>query len=322
MWPRSHIPDALRLVIYAIFFYTIFTLYGSIPLNHIHSLYSAVRSFSARIRDLLKYRMATKNMDAKYPDATEEDIRGMGGESCVICREEMVPGSGRVPGRREGPNDTPKKLGCGHVFHFHCLRSWLERQQSCPTWYELRVETSLCRFDKLTRMRLSSPVVVRYSLLLDLPDRHSRLQEASHQHLLLGLYRELPVPLDLPPRYQESSCRLGLLDLRQIFPVPNVLLTARLDSGRPLSESRLRGDGQEPKLLNLQAWVQGHQYRGRLSLLQLLYRVKRHKCLGLWADLVRTVPAGRAPKRGPIRFSLSSAQRGTTCRRRIRPLLS
>jgi hypothetical protein len=132
---RPWVQDALRLVIYAVFFYTIFTLYGSIPLNHIHSLYSAVRSFSARIRDLLKYRMATKNMDAKYPDATEEDIRGMGGESCVICREEMVPGSGRVPDRREGPNDTPKKLGCGHVFHFHCLRSWLERQQSCPTWY-------------------------------------------------------------------------------------------------------------------------------------------------------------------------------------------
>lgn len=135
-WLNSlvHIADALRLVIYAVFFYSLFTLYGSIPLNHIHSLYSAVRSFSARLRDLLKYRMATKNMDAKYPDATEEDIRGMGGESCVICREEMIPGSGRVPGRREGPNDTPKKLGCGHVFHFHCLRSWLERQQSCPTW--------------------------------------------------------------------------------------------------------------------------------------------------------------------------------------------
>lgn len=35
----------------------------------------------------------------------------------------------------DGPNETPKKLVCGHVFHFHCLRSWLERQQSCPTWY-------------------------------------------------------------------------------------------------------------------------------------------------------------------------------------------
>jgi E3 ubiquitin-protein ligase synoviolin len=33
-----------------------------------------------------------------------------------------------------GPNETPKKLPCGHTFHCHCLRSWLERQQSCPTW--------------------------------------------------------------------------------------------------------------------------------------------------------------------------------------------
>ncbi len=30
-------------------------------------------------------------------------------------------------------NVTPKKLSCGHIFHFRCLRSWLERQQSCPT---------------------------------------------------------------------------------------------------------------------------------------------------------------------------------------------
>lgn len=26
-----------------------------------------------------------------------------------------------------------KKLPCGHLFHVHCLRSWLERQQTCPT---------------------------------------------------------------------------------------------------------------------------------------------------------------------------------------------
>ena len=32
---------------------------------------------------------------------------------------------------------TPKKLPCGHIFHFQCLRSWLERQQSCPTWFVL-----------------------------------------------------------------------------------------------------------------------------------------------------------------------------------------
>ena len=26
-----------------------------------------------------------------------------------------------------------KKLPCSHSFHLHCLRSWLERQQACPT---------------------------------------------------------------------------------------------------------------------------------------------------------------------------------------------
>lgn len=28
---------------------------------------------------------------------------------------------------------TAKKLRCGHIFHVHCLRSWLERQNTCPT---------------------------------------------------------------------------------------------------------------------------------------------------------------------------------------------
>lgn len=38
--------------------------------------------------------------------------------TCIICREEMT---------------TAKKLICGHLFHVHCLRSWLERQHRCPT---------------------------------------------------------------------------------------------------------------------------------------------------------------------------------------------
>jgi E3 ubiquitin-protein ligase synoviolin len=75
-------------------------------------------------------------MDERYPDATEEEVGRLGGGSCVICREEMVAketreraaaSEGETAGRREGPNETPKKLACGHVFHFHCLRSWLER---------------------------------------------------------------------------------------------------------------------------------------------------------------------------------------------------
>ena len=38
--------------------------------------------------------------------------------TCIICREEMT---------------TAKKLICGHLFHVNCLRSWLERQHTCPT---------------------------------------------------------------------------------------------------------------------------------------------------------------------------------------------
>lgn len=26
-----------------------------------------------------------------------------------------------------------KKLPCGHIFHTSCLRSWFQRQQTCPT---------------------------------------------------------------------------------------------------------------------------------------------------------------------------------------------
>ena len=74
-------------------------------------------------------------MDALYPDATVEEMERLGDKTCIICREELVirpPGENR--GGDGGPNDTPKKLVCGHIFHFYCLRSWLERQQSCPTW--------------------------------------------------------------------------------------------------------------------------------------------------------------------------------------------
>lgn len=29
--------------------------------------------------------------------------------------------------------NSSKKLPCGHIFHTSCLRSWFQRQQTCPT---------------------------------------------------------------------------------------------------------------------------------------------------------------------------------------------
>ncbi|EYB81807.1 hypothetical protein Y032_0373g167 [Ancylostoma ceylanicum] len=55
-----------------------------------------------------------------FPVVSAEDLSAMDA-TCIICRDEMTPES------------TPKRLPCGHVFHTHCLRSWFQRQQTCPT---------------------------------------------------------------------------------------------------------------------------------------------------------------------------------------------
>ncbi|KAF9484482.1 hypothetical protein BDN70DRAFT_872509 [Pholiota conissans] len=125
--------DFLKLTTYLIFFIIIITFYG-LPLNILRDVYITARSFVTRLRALHRYQTATRNMDQRYPNATEEELSAMSDRTCIICREEMVSSGGQeASGPVEGPNTTPKKLPCGHIFHFHCLRSWLERQQSCPT---------------------------------------------------------------------------------------------------------------------------------------------------------------------------------------------
>ncbi|KAJ3173980.1 E3 ubiquitin-protein ligase hrd1 [Geranomyces variabilis] len=162
--------DFEKLVTYFCFF-GIVVYYYSLPLHILRDLYMTLRSFVNRCRDLVQYRRATANMNERYPDATPEELAATD-RVCIICREEMESGGGRaaadqtaagaaaagvgaaaagagagagapapaapaaahaVPPRPPGHPDTPKKLHCGHIFHFHCLRSWLERQQSCPT---------------------------------------------------------------------------------------------------------------------------------------------------------------------------------------------
>lgn len=140
--------DFLKLMTYVTFFALILSFYG-LPLNIIRDVFLTARSFFGRVRDFIKYRAATKNMDTRFPDATRQDLSTMSDGTCIICREDMMarsqdeaddageatsmPGAGSRGEPGGGLNETPKKLPCGHIFHFHCLRSWLERQQSCPT---------------------------------------------------------------------------------------------------------------------------------------------------------------------------------------------
>ncbi|KAG5636360.1 hypothetical protein H0H81_008308 [Sphagnurus paluster] len=128
--------DFLKLTTYLVFFTVIITFYG-LPLNIVRDVYITARSFITRLRALHRYQTATRNMDERYPNATADELSSMSDRTCIICREEMIlPEAGvnvQAPAGPDGPNVTPKKLPCGHIFHFHCLRSWLERQQSCPT---------------------------------------------------------------------------------------------------------------------------------------------------------------------------------------------
>nr|CAD1826624.1 unnamed protein product [Ananas comosus var. bracteatus] len=102
--------DLLHLSLYIFFFLVIFVNYG-IPLHLIRELYETFRNFRIRIADYIRYRKITSNMNERFPDATPEELNASDA-TCIICREEMV---------------TAKKLLCGHLFHVHCLRSWLER---------------------------------------------------------------------------------------------------------------------------------------------------------------------------------------------------
>ncbi|PIA45129.1 hypothetical protein AQUCO_01700578v1 [Aquilegia coerulea] len=110
------IRDLLHLSMYLCFFLVIFMNYG-VPLHLIRELYETFRNFKVRVSDYVRYRKITSNMNERFPDATPEELNA-GDATCIICREEMV---------------TAKKLICGHLFHVHCLRSWLERQNTCPT---------------------------------------------------------------------------------------------------------------------------------------------------------------------------------------------
>ena len=120
-------------------------MFYGMPIHIIRDVALTIRSFYKRITDFVRYRQATRDMNARYPDANAEEVARE--DVCIICREDMRPWQAQTTadadrqGAQHNNNGTvtvderlrPKKLPCGHILHFSCLRSWLERQQNCPT---------------------------------------------------------------------------------------------------------------------------------------------------------------------------------------------
>lgn len=114
----------VKVVLYVVFIGIMIRIY-TLPLFAVRPMYLTMRAFKKAFNDVILSRRAINNMNMYYPDATEEELRNTD-NVCIICREEM-----------QAP--STKKLPCGHIFHKNCLRSWFQRQQTCPT----------CRLDVL-----------------------------------------------------------------------------------------------------------------------------------------------------------------------------
>ncbi|CAK9813506.1 E3 ubiquitin-protein ligase HRD1 [Anthophora quadrimaculata] len=107
----------LKVILYVAFVTLMVKLY-TLPLFALRAMYYTMRDFKKAFRDIVMSRRAIRNMNTLYPDATPEELAAAD-NVCIICREEMVAAS--------------KKLPCNHIFHTACLRSWFQRQQTCPT---------------------------------------------------------------------------------------------------------------------------------------------------------------------------------------------
>lgn len=107
--------DAIRLVLYSSFFFVVCFFFG-LPIHLFRELYSTFHSLRTRLMRYLRYKRLVESLNNRFPYANEEELEDAD-HSCIICREEML---------------SAKKLPCKHIFHLHCLRSWMERSNNCP----------------------------------------------------------------------------------------------------------------------------------------------------------------------------------------------
>lgn len=117
----------IKVVLYMAFMMIMIKVH-TFPLFAIRPMYLSLRGFKKALHDVIMSRRAIRNMNTLYPDATPEELHA-GDHTCIICREDMM--------------ESCKKLPCNHIFHTSCLRSWFQRQQTCPT----------CRMDVLQAPR-------------------------------------------------------------------------------------------------------------------------------------------------------------------------
>ena len=134
----------LRVLLYLVFMSLMIKIH-TFPLFAIRPMYMALRSFKKTLNDVIMSQRAIRNLNIMYPDVTQEQLRTRADTTCIICREEMLltpPNDPNAPAAQQQQQQQQqhqhqaqqiKKLPCDHIFHKSCLRSWFQRQQTCPT---------------------------------------------------------------------------------------------------------------------------------------------------------------------------------------------
>ncbi|KAH9274085.1 hypothetical protein BASA83_003387 [Batrachochytrium salamandrivorans] len=134
-------------------------------------------------------------MYQRYPNSTATELATMD-RVCIICREEMVAVPGNAPpaeavgiavraavgaggvANRINPN-TPKRLSCGKCIYLRCLRSWLERQQACPTCRQSVMDIPAQAPDQPA---IVNPVAAVNPIAANVNDNMPQLDGAVHPH--------------------------------------------------------------------------------------------------------------------------------------------
>ncbi|EFP05668.1 CRE-SEL-11 protein [Caenorhabditis remanei] len=111
--------NLIRCLLYG-FFAVIMLRVHTFPLFSVRPFYQSVRALHKAFLDVILSRRAINAMNSQFPVVSSDELAAMDA-TCIICREEMTVEA------------APKRLPCSHVFHAHCLRSWFQRQQTCPT---------------------------------------------------------------------------------------------------------------------------------------------------------------------------------------------
>ncbi|SCM07560.1 ERAD-associated E3 ubiquitin-protein ligase HRD1, putative [Plasmodium chabaudi adami] len=111
------IHDIMSLIIFLVFIFVfILNNFSNLPLHMTADIIHVIKTLITKFKSFKRYRELTKNIETKFINATEEELKEAG--TCIICRDELKVGS--------------KKLECAHIFHVECLKSWFIQQQTCP----------------------------------------------------------------------------------------------------------------------------------------------------------------------------------------------